>query len=179
VLRAAREDPDVCVVGLDADMSRMREASRRAARPVSKGGTPNAWFAVATAERPPGVLQGRVDALRVTLPWGSLLRGVLEPGTWFDGVASRLLRPGGELRLLVSVTVRDRLPGMPLLDVTRTSDLALRYAATGWRVVEARPATSRDVERCGSSWAKRLGIPGRRPAALLSLERTQSSSDAA
>jgi hypothetical protein len=38
VLGAARKDPAALVIGIDANASGLIEASRRAARPVSKGG---------------------------------------------------------------------------------------------------------------------------------------------
>jgi 16S rRNA (adenine(1408)-N(1))-methyltransferase len=50
VLRAAAEQPDTLVIGLDADAAAMAAASRRAAR---RDALPNALFAVAAAEHPP------------------------------------------------------------------------------------------------------------------------------
>ena len=50
VLRAADDQPDTLVVGLDANAAAMAAASRRATR---RGVTPNALFAVAAAEHPP------------------------------------------------------------------------------------------------------------------------------
>lgn len=148
----------------------MREASHRAARAPAKGGLPNAWFAVAAAETTPALLDERVGTLLVTLPWGSLLRGVLAPEPWFGPVAARLLRTNGELRMLLSVTPRDGGP-LATLDDAAMERLAARYAAPGWDVLEARPAAPEDVDRTGSSWAKRLGIPLRRDAWVLRLGR--------
>jgi tRNA G46 methylase TrmB len=78
VLRIARLEPRALVIGVDADASSLREAARRATRPAHKGGLPNALFLVADARATLAVLRGRVDELRITLPWGSLLRMVLE-----------------------------------------------------------------------------------------------------
>jgi tRNA G46 methylase TrmB len=78
VLRLARADPSALVVGVDTDASGLREPSRRAARPARKDGVPNALFVVADAREALAMLRGRVHELRVTLPWGSLLRLVLE-----------------------------------------------------------------------------------------------------
>lgn len=177
-MAAARRHPNEAFLGLDADASRMRQASHRAARSAAKGGLANAWFAVAAAEDIPSLIDGRVDALVVTLPWGSLLRGVLDPEPWFGAVAARLLRPGGELRSLLSVTPRD---GMELghLDDAGLDALMARWAAAGWTTLEARRATAADVAASGSSWAKRLGIPGRRPASTLRLGPPQARSSAA
>jgi len=55
----------------------MRDASRRAAGPVRRGRLANALFLVGDASAALAMLQGRVDELRITLPWGSLMRVVL------------------------------------------------------------------------------------------------------
>jgi tRNA G46 methylase TrmB len=78
VIRTARSQPGVLAVGVDADASGLRETSRRAARPVRKGGLPNAHFLVGDASAALTALRSRVDEVRITLPWGSLLRLVLE-----------------------------------------------------------------------------------------------------
>jgi hypothetical protein len=170
VLAAARRAPHEAFLGLDADASRMREASRRAARPARKGGLPDVWFAVAAAEALPWELDGSVDVLTVVLPWGSLLQGVLGPEPWLLVAAARVLRPAGILRVLLSVTPRDGL-AIPELDTRSVAALAERWRSARWCVLEAREATAGDVADAASSWAKRLGIPDRRGAAVLQLGR--------
>jgi 16S rRNA (adenine(1408)-N(1))-methyltransferase len=68
----------VFAIGVDADASGLREASRRAAAPARKGGLPNVLFLVGDASEALRLLEGRVDEVRITLPWGSLLRAVLQ-----------------------------------------------------------------------------------------------------
>ncbi len=65
-------------IGVDANASGLREASHRAARPPRKGGLPNAVFLVGDAAGGLSLLQGCVDEVRITLPWGSLLNHVLQ-----------------------------------------------------------------------------------------------------
>jgi hypothetical protein len=77
VLQAARTDACVLAIGVDTDASGFREASRRAAAPARKGGLPNAVFLVGDASTALAALR-QVDEVRVTLPWGSLLRSVLD-----------------------------------------------------------------------------------------------------
>jgi 16S rRNA (adenine(1408)-N(1))-methyltransferase len=178
ILAAARRAPDRAYLGIDADASRMREASRHAARKPARGGLPNAWFVVTAAEKLPSELDDRADMLSVTLPWGSLLRGALGPEPWFEEATRRLLRSGGELRLLLSVTARDGAPPREL-DERAATDLAHRYEAAGWCVTEDRPATTADVSESGSSWARRLGIPARRTAWVLRARPPQARSSAA
>jgi 16S rRNA (adenine(1408)-N(1))-methyltransferase len=78
VLRFAQAAPRALVIGVDTNASGFREASRRAARPAPRGGAPNALFLVADASAALASLYGRVDELRITLPWGALLRVVVE-----------------------------------------------------------------------------------------------------
>src|ERR1051326_8034179 len=70
VLRRARKSPDMLVVGVDASADALQDASRKA--------PPNALFLVADAIEALRTFEGHVDELRITLPWGSLLRRVLE-----------------------------------------------------------------------------------------------------
>jgi 16S rRNA (adenine(1408)-N(1))-methyltransferase len=74
VIRAARADRSTLAIGVDADASGLREVSRKAAH---RGQVPNALFVVGDASEALCLLRGQVDELRITLPWGSLLRRVL------------------------------------------------------------------------------------------------------
>jgi hypothetical protein len=59
-------------------MAGLIETSRRAAKPADKGGLPNALFVVGDAWQALTATTARIDEVRITLPWGSLLRAVLE-----------------------------------------------------------------------------------------------------
>jgi hypothetical protein len=48
---------------------------------------------------------------------------------------------------------------------------ACALRAAGVRVIERRAATAADMADLGSSWARRLGVPARRPAFVLSAVR--------
>jgi hypothetical protein len=74
-LRLAREQSNALVIGVDASIDALIDPSRRATR---KRALPNALFVVADACAALRELHGRIDELRITLPWGSLLRLVLE-----------------------------------------------------------------------------------------------------
>ena len=176
MLHAAQRQPEALVIGIDAAPEAMRESSRRAARRVGAGGAPNALFLVGDATRPDGLqfLAGCVDDLRVTLPWGSLARAVLDAEPiLLDGLAA-LLRPGGHLRLLLSRTDRDLGLGRTPLAGAEITRLAHALAAGRFAVRVARPATLDDVRPLDSSWAKRLGIPHQRQAWVIALERLPS-----
>lgn len=71
MLRLARIQPDAVVIGVDTSAAAMAERSR-------KCDLPNVLFLVADAFEVLCALQGRVREVRITLPWGSLLRSVAE-----------------------------------------------------------------------------------------------------
>lgn len=151
------------MIGVDANAAAMAESSRRASRP---GALPNALFVVAAAEQPPEALHGLAGSLTVNFPWGSLLRGVLGHHDAVLAGVARLLGPQAEVAMLVSVVPRDGLPPFP-----ERHELATAYARHGLHLVEARPATSREVAAPRSSWAKRLRAGRDRPVTLLRVRR--------
>lgn len=177
VIRRARREPRALVIGIDPNASAMREASRLAARGPKKGGLPNALFVVAAAESLPPELNGRVDELWITLPWGSLLRGAACAEPWLIEALQRIMRPRAEARVLLSVTARDAAMGLPAFDAAALIELAARYAAGGLEPVGARAATPADVGETGSGWARRLDIPRSRPAWWLQLRPRDQSGE--
>jgi 16S rRNA (adenine(1408)-N(1))-methyltransferase len=139
----------------------MRESSHAAARAVRRGGLPNAIFLAESAERLPGALIGRADIVTVVLPWGSLLHGLLCADPDLLGRIAAVLKPGGELELLLSTQQSDGL-AVQLRDQAQAERLAAAYAEPGLNTIECRPATAADVARLSSAWGRRLGIPERR-----------------
>jgi hypothetical protein len=97
------------------------------------------------------------DLVTVTLPWGSLLRGVvgLEEAALRGAVST--LKPGGRLQVLASVVASDRIDGLECLDAAARPAIAAAWRAAGVRVVGMRPAIRADIEAADSSWARRLG----------------------
>lgn len=168
MLRAARRDRQCLAVGLDTDAAAMREASHRAARPQARGGAPNALFLAADALAVPDVFDGCLDEVRITLPWGALLRATIAPDADFGPRVVRTLRSAGVLRLLLSLTERDaRGPGM--VDEAAAAEVAARWQPYGLSCHDLRRATASDIADLGSTWAKRLGVPARRPAWVIEL----------
>jgi 16S rRNA (adenine(1408)-N(1))-methyltransferase len=171
VLATAAAQPDRLVVGIDANAAAMATASRRAAATPRRGGLPNALFVVAAAEALPPELDGLADTVTVHFPWGSLLRGLVHADPAVMAGLTRLMRPGATLTVLLSSTDRDRAAGVAPLGEAAVRVLAGAYAGWGLDVVEARPATAADIAAAHSTWGKRLGAGGRRPAWLLRARR--------
>ena len=135
----------------------MIEASRRAARKPARGGLPNALFVVAAAESLPFELEGAFDEVTVHFPWGSLLRGVTNAdGSILCGF-SRVLKAGGSLHILLSITDREASAGLEPLTAKRLDWLRGAYATHGLGLIDARRADEATIAASHSTWAKRLG----------------------
>jgi 16S rRNA (adenine(1408)-N(1))-methyltransferase len=173
VLAAAAAEPGALVIGLDADAGAMAGSSRRAARPIRKGGLPNALFAVAAAEAPPLELRGRAGLVTVFFPWGSLLRGIVGLDERVAAGLASLVRPrDGRVEALVSITPRDGLDGLASLDAAALDRLAAAHARFGLGLVSAAPVSVGDVRASGSTWGRRLLAGGAdRPVWRISLRR--------
>jgi len=169
VLARATLDPRAFVIGIDANAAGMVESSRRAARRRGDRRADNAIFLVEAAEALPGLLAGTASLGTITMPWGSLLRGVLG----LDLVALRgvtsIVAPGGRVEVLASVVPADRVDGITALDRTSEARIADAWQSIGLELVSMRPATVDDLRVTRSSWARRLGD---RPVWRLDLRRT-------
>ncbi len=167
VLARASAEPRALVIGIDANAAAMAESSRRAARPGAGRGFENAIFLVAAAEVLAGPLAGVASLVTITMPWGSLLRGVLG----LDPVALRgaasVVAARGRVELLASVVPADRV-GIDALDLTAATRVADAWRSVGFELESMRAATSEDLRATRSSWASRLG---ERPVWRLDLRR--------
>lgn len=164
VLARAGAEPRALIIGIDANATAMSEASNRAFR----GRLTNAVFLVGAAETLPGPLAGAASLVTVTMPWGSLLRGVLGlEVSVLRGVASTLAT-GGRVEILASVQPSDALDGLEELAVEAEAPIAAAWAAAGLELVAIRPATATYLLAARSSWARRLGD---RPVVRIELVR--------
>jgi 16S rRNA (adenine(1408)-N(1))-methyltransferase len=159
VLAAAAADPAALVVGVDASAAAMAEASRRAAKPASRGGLANALFVVAAAEAPPPELAGVADSVTIPLRWGSLLRGALALAADVAAGIAALVAPAGRVEILLAPATRDRLaPEVDVRGRLRDGGLAEGWRRFGLELCEARTATGAEISASRSTWARRLGL---------------------
>jgi 16S rRNA (adenine(1408)-N(1))-methyltransferase len=150
----------------------MAESSLRAARPIRRGGLPNALFVIAAAERPPDELCALAAEVTILFPWGSLLRGALAIDDRLEAAAgiAGLVAPGGVVRALVSIDPRDGL-AIPALASADRAGLAARWACHGLTLTRFEPARIGEIDASGSSWARRLAAGRERRVWRLELRR--------
>jgi 16S rRNA (adenine(1408)-N(1))-methyltransferase len=170
VLARAAAEPGSLVIGIDANAAAMAESSRRAARRHGQRYQLNAFFLVDSAEALPGPLAGVASLITITMPWGSLLRGVLGlDASVLNGIAA-LLAPGGRVEVIASVTPSDNIDGMAALGDRESPRIAAAWDAVGLDLASMRPAALVDLRATRSSWARRLGD---RPVWRLEFVRTK------
>ena len=157
MLSRALDDPSLFAIALDASPDALTEGAWRAHRLAVS----NTAFLVESIERLPAELAGIADEATVHFPWGSLLRGLIRADAAVLEPLARLVRPGGELRVILSAAPRDGLG-----EITPATLLAVRhdYARIGLGLRAVREATAADVRETRSSWSKRLAVGRERVA---------------
>ncbi len=161
----ASHNPDLLVIGVDANVDALRETSRRFAAKPARGGLTNALLGRLALADAPGELAGLADSLTVLLPWGSLLRALAVP----DGDALRALRrvcrTGAAIRVLFGYGPRRdgaaiRAHALPPLDEPATlAALEDAYRDSDFAVA-ARFIDRNEVRDLPTTWAKRLAYSG-------------------
>jgi 16S rRNA (adenine(1408)-N(1))-methyltransferase len=163
VYEGARADPSTLYVAVDPDTETLAGYAYRASRKPARGGVDNAVFVVAAVEALPDELRGLASRVRVNFPWGSLLRGLLEPKPdILRGMASLLRGSDGVIEVIMSYDPEhdtsafagEPLPPLDAEYLTRT--LAPAYEAAGIEVREQRRLTQDEALAVPSTWGRRL-----------------------
>jgi 16S rRNA (adenine(1408)-N(1))-methyltransferase len=164
-LYRARTDATIFAIAIDASPDGLADGAWRAKR--ARIG--NAAFLIEGVELLPPHLSGIADEVTVHFPWGSLLRGLADGSNAVIRPIADLLKPGADLRVLLSAVDRDGVGEVtPRVVLSRSG----RYAEHGLDLVEATWASQALVDESHSSWAKRLGA--RRPVVLARYSRHSS-----
>jgi tRNA G46 methylase TrmB len=164
VLYRARSEPATFAVGLDANPDALAAGAWRGKR----AHLANAAFLVDGVERLPRELACVADEVTVHFPWGSLLAGLLAADQAVLTPLARLLKPGGELRVVLSATDRD---GFAEVTPPLFESRAGAFSEHGLRLRRARHASQSDIDETHSAWAKRLAAGRTRSAVIARYRR--------
>jgi 16S rRNA (adenine(1408)-N(1))-methyltransferase len=177
--RYAREHGDRFVIAIDPVGENLREYSARAARKPERGGLPNVLYVVASVEHMPVELHAVAHEIYITLPWGSLMRGlILGEASVLAGVAA-LARAGAAIRIVLNTRIFDEpVPiearDLPEVTVEYVRDtLAPAYERAGLYIEGTRYLDADEVAAIGTTWAKRLSH--RRPPRSVLIEAARAS----
>lgn len=163
VLHAARQNPAIFAMGLDASRENLRAASRTAPG--------NALFVIANVTMPGceifTALRGRAARVTINFPWGSLRDGLLAGDVaLLDGLRA-LMAPGGRLEVRLNASALAET-GWELQTGGRRAAEVLERA--GLRVHALQTLEAPHLREMPSTWAKRLAY-GRNPQAVQILAR--------
>jgi 16S rRNA (adenine(1408)-N(1))-methyltransferase len=161
-LRYAREHPRRFVIAIEPVRENVREASAKAAKKPERGGAPNALYVTASIEMLPDELRAVADEILVTLPWGSLMRGIILGDEAVLSAIASLGRDGAAVRIVLNTRIFDDPVPIEARDLPELSPeyarstLAPAFERAGMRVDEARWMEAEEVASLGTTWAKRL-----------------------
>lgn len=158
----AREHRAIFAIAIDPVQENMREFSAKAARKAERGGAPNVVYVVASIEQLPAELDEIAHEVRITLPWGSLMRGILLGDALVLANIARLLREGARTRITLNTRIFDDPVPVDVRDLPEATpeyadaSLALAFARARMRLDAARWMAPEEVAALGTTWAKRL-----------------------
>lgn len=156
----ARSRPDRLVIGVDASATAMQRLSLQMAKSPEKGGRSNILFVWAAVENLPMAL-ANVHELRSLMPWGSLLRGLLEPNHELLLDLGMRCRSDAPFTIVINrhawhpiVTevagIMEPCPG------AENGQLASDYEAAGWTLEAVRAIGPKELSCLSTSWYRRL-----------------------
>jgi 16S rRNA (adenine(1408)-N(1))-methyltransferase len=162
IYRYAAAHPERFVIAIDPVAENMRELSAKVARKPERGGAANALYAVASIEHVPDELRGIADEIFVTLPWGSLMRGIiLGDDAVLAGLAS-LARDGATLRIVLNTRIFDDPVPLDVRDLLELTPDYVRdtltpvFARHNIAITETRFMDADEVAAIETTWAKKL-----------------------
>jgi 16S rRNA (adenine(1408)-N(1))-methyltransferase len=164
VLHRARTEPCTFAIAIDASPDVLADGAWRAKR----ARLTNAAFLVDGVERVPCELWCLADEVTVQFPWGSLLRGVVDASEAILRPIAHLMKPGAELRVLLSSMDRD---GFGDLTPERLTSRYAAYSEHGLHLARAEWASHEVVAESRSAWAKRLAVGRERRAVFARYRR--------
>ncbi len=160
--RYAAAHPARFVIALDPVRENLREWSAKSGRKAGKGGLANALFVVASMEAAPEEMLGVADEIFVTLPWGSLMRGIiLGDDVVLAGIAS-FGRVGAAVRIVLNTRIFDEPVPLDVRDLPEVTpeyvmeSLAPAFEQHGMPVTVCRWMDADEVAAIGTTWGKRL-----------------------
>lgn len=158
----AKMRPGAFFIGVDANAKPLEKPSMKATRKPAKGGLPNSMFVQAAVECLPEEFARIASEIHINFPWGSLLRAVAPRDAAVLGSLRGIARPDAVLEILLGVDPeRDRAElerlGVPEINTAYiNTELASRYEAAGFSLVESRELEPCEWAKLPTSWARRL-----------------------
>jgi 16S rRNA (adenine(1408)-N(1))-methyltransferase len=160
VLDAARRNPRLFAIGVDACRENLAASSRAAGS--------NCLFIIASASALPAELTGLAGRITVNFPWGSLRDGLLGGDDALLGGLRALARPDARLDVLLNASALAEA-GWELVPGGERIRSAL--AGAGFTPRRPRLLDAAALRAIPTTWAKRLAFSRRPEAVAISAKR--------
>jgi len=159
----AGKNPDIFYIGIDPVAENMFEYASKSAQKPSKGGLTNVLYIVAAVEDMPNELSNVADKIYVTLPWGSLLEGIIKGNRHILENLANIAKRQAEFEFCFTydvfheateITKRE----LPIITTDYINgNLAKSYAACRLKIEKVNMLTEKELRLYPTTWAKRLG----------------------
>ena len=160
VYKSALINPNTLFIGVDPAPKQMEKFSRKAVRKKIE----NVLFIVGSFELLPQELKNCADKLYITLPWGSLLKAVVEPTDENTTTLKSLLKPNAEIEIIfgydseLEPSQTNRLQ----LDEIDENKIIHKFEAEGFKLAQSSMLSSTEIKKLESTWGKRIGTTSER-----------------
>jgi 16S rRNA (adenine(1408)-N(1))-methyltransferase len=154
VRHMAQTCPEMRVIGVDACRENLAEASRRAPE--------NALYVIANALMLPIELNGLADSISINFPWGSLLKGLLQPEPALLSGLCAISRAGAALDIRLNAGALAEAGWAFEAGVQRIRAVLADHDI---RMSKPLTLTPESLKAIPTTWAKRLTF-GRDPRAV-------------
>ena len=152
----ADKHPDWFVIGIDSCRENLREHSQAKLR--------NMLFIIASAQKLPEELDGRISHITINFPWGSLLESLLAGDPMLMSGLASISHPAA------SISMDLRLNGGALAEAGTTLETGAdriynNLLQAGWQIKSPVTVNASELRSFPTTWAKRLAY-GRDPRAV-------------
>ena len=157
----ATDHPDWLVIGIDALDEPMGEIAHKALRKPARGGRENLLLLRASVEQLPDALTGIADNVRVVLPWGALLEGIVLGNDDIVRGVAQPLRQHGWLDIVLNgemwASTPARFAHLPLPTPEYVAEtIAPAFARSKVSLGAARWMRTDETIQLHTTWARKL-----------------------
>lgn len=164
VYNQARKNSDIFYIGIDPVAENMFEYAAKSAQKPARGGVSNVLYIVAAVEDIPEELSNIADKIYVTLPWGSLLEGIIKGNQHILENLADIAKCQAEFEFCFTYDVLHEANEiskreLPIITMDYIDgSLAKSYAACGFNLVKVNMLTEKELRLYPTTWAKKLGF---------------------
>lgn len=173
VYKAALQNPNTLFIGIDPSKKQLESYSKKA----NKNKLNNVLFVVGSIEILPFEIENFADKLNILLPWGSLLKEVVDPSEHYIKKLADLLKVGGELETVLGYDENLEPSETNRLNLGEITEDNLRkysipiFEKNNLTLKNLNNMEQHELDSLETTWAKRLVHGNKRPVFKLNFTK--------